>query len=196
MSDYVLILKGSPRENGNSSMLAERVAAGAREAGANVESFSLHTMDIRPCDGCDSCQETGGMCVIKDDMQALYPKLRRATAIVVASPIYWFTFTAQAKLCIDRWYALETPQGSELHGKKFGLVLTYGDIDLYTSGGINAIHTFESMCRYVHAEITGMVYGSADKAGDVVKNPDLLEKAYQLGRKLVGVPENAQPAGD
>jgi multimeric flavodoxin WrbA len=184
MSDYVLVLKGSPRENGNSSTLAARVAAGAKDNGAEVESVSLHTLDIRPCDACDSCHETGGVCVIKDDMQALYPKLRRATAIVVACPIYWFTISAQAKLCIDRWYALETPQGSELRGKKFGFVLTYGDIDLYTSGGINAIHTLESMCRYLRSEIVGMVYGSADKPGEVIDQPELMENAYQLGQKL------------
>jgi multimeric flavodoxin WrbA len=184
MSDFVLVLKGSPRENGNSSTLAEQVAAGAKAAGAEVESVSLHTLDIRPCDACDSCHETSGVCVIKDDMQSLYPKLRRASAILVASPVYWFTVSAQAKLCIDRWYAFESPQGSELRGKKFGFVLTYGDTDLYTSGGINAIHTYESMCRYLRAEIVGMVYGSADKAGEVINQPELMEKAYQLGRKL------------
>jgi multimeric flavodoxin WrbA len=185
MSDYVLILKGSPRENGNSSALAEKVAAGAKDSGAEVESLSLHEMDIRPCDACDSCQETGGVCVIKDDMQSLYPKLKRASAIVVASPVYWFTISAQAKLCIDRWYAFQTPQGSELRGRKFGFILTYGDVDLYTSGGINAIHTFESMCRFLHGDMVGMVYGSADKPGEVVNQPELMEKAYQLGRKLV-----------
>ncbi len=184
MSEYVLILKGSPRENGNSSTLAEQVAVGARQAGAEVESISLHTLDIRPCDACDSCHETGGVCVIKDDMQALYPKLRRASVIVVASPVYWFTYSAQAKLCIDRWYAFVTPEGNELNGKKFAFVLTYGDTDLYTSGGINAIHTFESMCRYLKAEIVGMLYGSADKAGEVINQPELMEKAVQLGRKL------------
>ncbi len=184
MSDFVLVLKGSPRENGNSSTLAEQVAAGAKAAGAEVESVSLHTLDIRPCDACDSCHETGGVCVIKDDMQSLYPQLRRASAILVASPVYWFTISAQAKLCIDRWYAFESPQGSELRGKKFGFVLTYGDTDLYTSGGINAIHTYESMCRYLRADIVGMVYGSADKAGEVINQPELMEKAYQLGRKL------------
>jgi multimeric flavodoxin WrbA len=185
MSDYVLILKGSPRENGNSSTLAEQVAAGAKDCGAEVECISLNTLDIRPCDACDSCQETGGVCVIKDDMQALYPKLKRASAIVVASPIYWFTISAQAKLCIDRWYAFQTSQGSELRGRKFGFILTYGDIDLYTSGGINAIHTFESMCRFLQTDMVGMVYGSADKPGEVINQPELMEKAYQLGRKLV-----------
>jgi multimeric flavodoxin WrbA len=193
MNEYVLILKGSPREDGNSSTLAEQVARGAREAGAEAECISLHTLNIRPCDACDSCHETGGVCVIKDDMQALYPKLRRASAIVVASPVYWFTLSAQTKLCIDRWYAFESPQGSELRGRKFGLVLTYGDSDLYTSGGINAIHTFESMCRYLKGEIVGMVYGTGDKPGEVAGNPGLMDKAFQLGKKLVE-PVKIQPA--
>jgi multimeric flavodoxin WrbA len=117
-------------------------------------------------------------------MQTLYPLLEKADAIVLASPVYWFTLSAQVKLCIDRWYALESPQGSALRGKQIGIVLTYGDTDLYTSGGINAIHTFESMFRYIGAEIKGMVYGSANKIGDAEKQPALMEKAYQLGKQL------------
>ena len=124
----ILILKSSPRKRANSSILADQVAAGAREAGATVESFDLHSLNIRPCDACDFCQGAAE-CVINDDMQMLYPKLRAADGIVVASPIYWFTLSAQAKLCIDRWYALEGSDGSALAGKQFGLVLTYGDVD-------------------------------------------------------------------
>ncbi len=195
MSDFVLVLKGSPRETGNSSTLAARVAAGAREGGAEVESISLHEMDIRPCDACDACHETDGICVIKDDMQSLYPKLRRAQAIVIASPIYWFTISAQTKLCIDRWYALESRQGNALRGKKFGIVLTYGDSDLYTSGGINAIHTFESMFRYIGAEMVGIVHGTANDVGDVEKQPELMEKAYRLGQQLVAASTDAKRAG-
>jgi multimeric flavodoxin WrbA len=183
MAKSILILKGSPREHGNSNTLADEVARGASEAGAQVESLLLHRLDIRPCDACDSCQETG-VCVLQDDMQKVYPLLERADAIVIASPVYWFTLSAQAKLCIDRWYALESPQGSALRGKQFGIVLTYGDTDLYTSGGINAIHTFESMFRYIGAEIVGMVYGTANKPGDAAAQPALMERAFQLGQKL------------
>lgn len=183
MSRFVLALKGSPRENGNSNTLAEQVIAGAREAGAEVESVWLHQMDIHPCDGCDVCHETE-MCIIKDDMQKIYPLLEKADAILIASPIYWFTISAQSKLCIDRWYALERPEGNLLRGKQFGIVLTFGDSDLYTSGGINAIHTFESMFRYIGGHIIGMVYGSAHKIGDVEKQPKLMERAYQLGITL------------
>jgi len=182
---HILILKSSPREAGNSSTLAGQAAAGARQAGAEVECFDLHALDIRPCDACDLCQEQGGGdCVIEDDMQALYPKLRRAEAILIASPVYWFTMSAQAKLCIDRWYALQTPQGNELAGKRFGVILTYGDTDPYTSGAINAIYTFQSMFRYLKTELVGIVYGSVSEVGDAQKQPELMQEAYQLGERL------------
>jgi multimeric flavodoxin WrbA len=186
MSKNILILKGSPREKGNSATLAAQVLAGAGQAGASVEDVYLHGMDIRPCDHCDFCQEGDVGCVIKDDMQKLYPKLRQADAIVIACPIYWFTMNAQMKLCIDRWYALETPQGSALRGKQLGIVLTYGDSDLYNSGGINAIHTFESIARYLKAEVVGIVHGTAMDVGDAEQQPELLERAYKLGQKLAG----------
>ncbi len=115
---YILILKGSPREKGNSSTLAEQAAAGARQAGAEVECFDLHKLDIHPCDACDICQGVSeGDCAIQDDMQMLYPKLRQAHAILIASPVYWFTLSAQTKLFIDRWYALQGSQGNELAHK-------------------------------------------------------------------------------
>ncbi len=183
MGKYILVFKGSPREKGNSTILAEKTIDGARNAGAQVESFSLHRMDIRPCDGCDTCHDTG-VCVLGDDMQVLYPKLRVADAIVIASPIYWFTVSAQTKLLIDRWYALETPQGSALKGKQLGILLTYGDSDPYSSGAINAIRTFQDMARYIEADIAGMVYGTANDEGDVLQQVHLLEQAYKLGEKL------------
>jgi multimeric flavodoxin WrbA len=188
-SKHVLILKGSPRKKGNSSILADQVADGARSAGAEVESFDLHNMDIRPCDACDACQGTDADCIIEDDMQILYPKLRSADAIVVASPIYWFTMNAQTKLCIDRWYALEDPQGNALAGKQIGIVLTYGDTDPFTSGAINAIRAFQDMFRYVKANIAGIVYGSASKVGEIQSQQELMERAFKLGRKLA----DAQP---
>jgi multimeric flavodoxin WrbA len=182
MTKNVLILKGSPREKGNSAVLADRAAAGAKEAGANVESIYLHSLDIRPCDGCDLCDD--GTCIIEDDMQPLYPKLTAADAIILASPIYWFTFTAQLKLCIDRWYGFQGHRWQEVSRKKFGILLTYGDTDLYNSGGINAIHTFETMARFLKSEIVGIVHGSLSDVGDAEKHPELLEQAYNLGKKL------------
>jgi multimeric flavodoxin WrbA len=188
MSKQVVILKGSPRERGNSNVLVDQVAAGAKASGANVESFYLHGMDIRPCDGCDFCRETG-VCVIKDEMQPLYAKLLAADALVLASPIYWFTYSAQLKLCVDRWYALWNFKHDMFKGKSIGIVMTYGGEDLYTSGGINAIHTFETMFRFLEADIVGWVYGSLMDIGDAQKSTELMKKADQLGKLL------AQPNG-
>lgn len=182
MTKNILILKGSPRERGNSAVLADRAAEGARLAGAQVESIYLHGLDIRPCDACDLCSD--GKCVIEDDMQPLYPKLAAADAILLASPVYWFTYSAQLKLCIDRCYGFQGDKWRPMAHKKFGIILTYGDTDLYNSGGINAIHTLETMCRFLKSEIVGIVHGSVMDPGDAEKQPVLLQQAYDLGRLL------------
>ena len=182
MTRNILILKGSPRERGNSAVLAEKAAEGARLAGAQVESVYLHGLDIRPCDACEEC--SSGACVIEDDMTSLYPKLAAADGIILASPIYWFTYSAQLKVCIDRWYGFQAHNWREVAHKEFGVILTYGDTDLYNSGGINAIHTFETMSRFLKSEIVGIVHGSLSDVGEAEKHPDLLEKAFALGKRL------------
>ena len=187
MSKSILILNGSPREKGNSATLANQLASGAKEAGAGVESVYLHDMDIRPCDACDFCQENGDGCVIADEMQSLYPKLRSADVIVIATPVYWFSLPAQMKLCVDRWYAMELSSGFELAGKKIALVMVYGDTDLYTSGGITVIYTLEGICRYTGLELAGIVHGTANDIGDAEKEPELMAQAFQLGQKLAAV---------
>ena len=65
------------------------------------------------------------------------------------------------------------------------MILTYGDEDVFASGGINALRSFQDICAFVKANLVGAVYGSADKAGDVKTNGKLLEKAFDLGKKLV-----------
>ncbi len=184
MSKSILILNGSPRENGNTVTLANQLTAGAEEVGAAVESVYLHDMDIRPCDACDFCQENGDGCVVSDDMQQLYPKLRAADAIVIASPVYWCSLTAQAKLCIDRWYAMELPDGFELAGKQLALLMVYAAEDLYSSGGDTVIYTVDRFSRYVGFDFEEIVHGTADKIGDAEKEPELMQRAFDLGRKL------------
>jgi multimeric flavodoxin WrbA len=183
----IVIVKGSPRRGGNSVVLAEQVAAGAEEAGGQVESFTLHQMEIKPCDACDVCQgEPYRGCIIDDDMQLLYPKLWEADALVIASPIYWFTISAQTKLFMDRCYGLVDAEGWALHGKQIGIILTYGDSDPYNSGAINAIRTFQDGFGYVGAEIAGLVYGSASDPGEIRGNEAVMRQAYELGRRLAG----------
>jgi multimeric flavodoxin WrbA len=165
------------------------VAVGAREVGAEVENIYLHGLDIRPCDGCDFCQGSADMgCAIEDDMQNLYPKIREADAILYASPVYWFTVSAQLKLFMDRCYALgggtEYEADHALAGKRIGIALSYGGDDPFDSGAVNAIRTFQDIFAYIPADIVGMVYGYASEAGEIRRNRDLMGKAYELGRKL------------
>ena len=177
----IVAVCGSFREESNTNKLIRTVA---EASGIECEFIELGGLKIQPCSGCSMCMMNEGVCPIDDDMQAVYPRLLAADAIVFASPIYWFTYSAQLKLCIDRMYALNSKQGHALRGKKVGVVLTYGDDDLYTSGGINAIYTFESMARYVKFEIVDMVYGTANEIGDAQKQPVLMEKAATLGQRL------------
>lgn len=179
----LLILEGSPRKKGNSNNLAAQAGAGAAESGAQVEMVYLHGMKISPCNGCDACRKTG-VCTVKDDMQTLYPKIVAADALVLASPIYWFTYSAQLKTCIDRWYALWNGKHDLFKNKPVGIILAYGDTDLYTSGGINAIHTFETMFRFLETRVE-FVYGSLMDVGDAEKNPDLMKQAFEMGKRLV-----------
>lgn len=184
MSNRILVLNGSPRLQGNTAVLSEQLANGARDFGADVEIIYLHGLDIEACDACDGCQSGGKGCVIGDDMQEIYPKLLSSDAIVIATPVYWYSMTAQMKLCIDRWYALESGEDFKLKGKRLSLLMVYGDTDLYTSGGINVIHVLEGNCRYVGMEFDGIVHGSASEIGDAEKDPALMDRAYQLGKEL------------
>jgi multimeric flavodoxin WrbA len=182
----VVIVIGSPRIKGNSSALAQQVAEGIKDSGAKAESFFLHGMEIKPCTACDVCLENSSKdCIIEDDMKTLYPKLRQADALVIASPIYWFTVSAQTKLFVDRCYALEGPEGNALKGKRIGIILTYADPDPFSSGAVNALRTFQDTFNYIGAVITGMIYGSAEDAGEIRENKDLMRKAYQLGQRIV-----------
>lgn len=181
----VLVLMASPRPKGNSTILAGEAARGAKDAGAEVKTFRLAKMKIGPCLACDGCrkpQATG--CVQKDDMTSLYAELRAADAVLIASPVYWFTMSAQIKLFMDRLYAFGTESYRPLKGKRVGIVLTYGDADPFASGAVNALRSFQDAFAYVGAPILGMVYGSADKAGAVKANKALIKDAYALGRTL------------
>ena len=185
MARKILVVIGSPRRNGNSASLAKEVAAGAKEAGAKVETIFLQGMNIQACTACDACRrKLKKDCILKDDMRALYPKMKAADGIVIASPIYWFTVSAQTKLFMDRWYALGGDDGYELAGKKFAVVLAYADADPFSSGAVNALRMFQDAFNYLGAEVVGTVYGSAWKAGEIRKNKALMETAYALGKKI------------
>ncbi len=185
LSKKVLILLGSPRKNGNSAALAEQIGKGAESAGADIESLFIQGMDIKPCSACWSCQKPESkQCSINDDMQGVYPKLVAADAWVIATPVHWFNMSTQTKLWMDRCFAL-AKYGESPFRKKIAIAISYGDMDPFASGAVNAIRSFQDSFKYVGAKIAGIVYGSALNPGDIKLNEELLKAAEELGRKLV-----------
>jgi multimeric flavodoxin WrbA len=190
MSKSVLILNGSPRRKGNTVYLIGKLEEGIRAThpDAQIEAANLAFMKIAPCRACDACHREdriGQYCASKDDMAGMYEKILQADAIVIASPIYWFTMTAQTKLFLDRLYGLWLERTSAFLGKAIAAILVYGDSDPYLSGAINAIHTIEDICRYSKAKLAGIVYGTANDIGDAEKDTVFSERAYMLGKALL-----------
>jgi multimeric flavodoxin WrbA len=186
MAKKVLVLLGSPRRNGNSAILAAEIARGAKSGKATVETVYLHGRKIAPCKACMSCRKKNSKgCSIPDEMQEIYPKLLEADCWVIASPVYWFTMSAQTKIFMDRCFGLFAYQQDPFRGKRIAIAMTYGDEDPFTSGCVNALRTFQDAYSFTESLIIGMVYGSAMEAGEIRSNEKAMREAYELGRKLV-----------
>jgi multimeric flavodoxin WrbA len=184
----VVVILGSPRKNGNSAILAEQISRGARSTGAKVDTIFLQGLKIAPCKSCYACQKRNSKgCAIKDDMQSLYLKLIKAEAWVIASPVYWFTMSAQTKIFMDRCFALPAYAKNPFLGKRIAIAMSFGDTDPFSSGCVNALRTFQDSFRYTGSKMVGMVYGSAMKAGDIKFNEVLMQEAEKLGKRLIKI---------
>lgn len=116
----IVILVGSMRKNGNTDLLAQAFAEGARENNF-VEIVSVADYKVNPCIGCNSCfTREGNKCFQNDDMDGIYEKLKVADMVVVTSPIYFYGISAELKAVIDR---LHTPMRNEFSIKKLALLL-------------------------------------------------------------------------
>jgi multimeric flavodoxin WrbA len=182
----VLVLLGSPRKKGNSALLAEQIAKGARSSGAVVETVYLHGLDIAPCKSCYACQKPNSKgCSIKDDMQRIYKTMLSAHAWVIASPVYWFNMSAQTKIWMDRCFALPAYGNDPFTGRRIAIAMSYGGEDPFDSGCVNALRTFQDAYGFTGSKIVGMVYGSAMGAGEIKSNKALMKTAKELGKKIV-----------
>jgi multimeric flavodoxin WrbA len=114
----------------------------------------------------------------------VYAELLDATAIILATPIYWFSVSAQMKLFIDRFYAFHTSEEYVFKEKPMAAVLVYGDKDPYNSGAVNAIYALKSMFKYNQAKFRKIIYGNAGKAGGVRENTSFMEDALKLGENM------------
>ncbi len=92
----ILIISSSPRKGGNSDLLCDRFADGAKDSGHTVEKVFLADMNIRYCHGCGACNATH-KCVQKDDMALILDKMVNADVIVLATPVYFYSMNGQMK---------------------------------------------------------------------------------------------------
>ncbi|MEI0518198.1 flavodoxin family protein [Brachyspira murdochii] len=103
----ILILNGSPRINGNTAALIEEFIKGAKLNGNDIIKFDLDKMNIHGCKGClKGGKDKESPCTQKDDMLKIYPHYKEADILVLASPMYYWAFSAQLKTAIDRLFAV------------------------------------------------------------------------------------------
>ena len=169
----ILILQGSPRANGNTAWMAEEFRKAAEAAGHKVTLVNVAHKKIAGCLACEYCHGKGnGACVQKDDMQDLYPLLAEAEALVIASPIYYFTLSAQMQAAIQRFYAIWKPGKV----KKTALLLSSHSPNVYDG----AVAEYKGIITFCGYEDTGIVTAKADEQ----KTDATREKIAALVAKL------------
>ena len=176
----VLIISTSPRKGGNSEILADEFAAGAREAGHDVEKVCLYDKTINFCKGCLACQKTQ-RCVIHDDADAIARKMKDADVLVFATPIYYYEMCGQMKTMLDRANPL------------FPAEYAFRDIYLLASaaeneesavdGAVNGLKGW--IACFEKARLKGVVRGvGATNPGDIRQSPSALEAARVMGKNV------------
>ncbi len=170
----ILVLNGSPRPSGNTAFLVDAFKKGAEEKSHQVTVVPVCQKKIAGCLACEYCHTKGnGSCIQKDDMSEVYPLLEEAEMIVLASPVYYHSFTGQLQCAINRIYALDKPKNL----KKAALILSSGSDEVY--GG--AIYEYQnSFLDYLKLEDMGIVTAF----GDQNKSPEKEQEVYQLGKSL------------
>jgi len=174
----VLIISSTPRNGGNSDVLCDDFARGARESGNAVEKIRLRELSLHFCTGCGVCNNTH-KCVQKDDMEALLAKLVAADVIVIASPVYFYSICAQLKVMIDRL----CPRYTEIADKEFYLIATAAEDARTTFDGTVAAYRGMLDCLPGARDVKHILCGGAWGLNEVQQLPAMKE-AYDAGRNL------------
>ena len=179
----ILGVVGSPRKGGNTEILMREVLQQAHEAGCETEMFRMSEKRVAPCDACAGCVETGS-CVIQDDMQELYSMLDRADGIVIGTPVYFGSVSAQTKAIMDRMFSLLRRR--TLKGKVAGSLVVTRRV-----GAIQTQSLIYSFCVVHGMVLAGGAIGYGREIGDVLTgvgggiDKSALEEARRLGADVV-----------
>jgi multimeric flavodoxin WrbA len=183
----ILGLHLSPRKGGNSEDALAEFIRGARQSGAEAETFSVADRRIEPCRACAAC-ETTGVCVISgDDMGPLYPLLASVPLVVVSTSLFFYDVPAQGKALIDRtqalWsrrYALKQPGTLRPGGRGFLLALgaTRGR-DLFLPVNLCVKYFFDAIG--LPKTFDSLFFRQLEAKGALKTRPDYLEQIYEAG---------------
>lgn len=168
----ITVLNGGPRTE-NTSAMVEAFVVGAEEAGHKVEVVNVGKMKIGGCLGCEYCHTKGeGACIQKDDFEKVLPAYMDCDMIVFASPIYYFTMTAQMYAAIQRIYCVGKPPKAT----KAAMLLSSGSPGVY--GG--SIAGFEGYMAFAGIENVGVITAAGDENKSEAKMAEIREFAKNL----------------
>ncbi|MFC2006701.1 flavodoxin family protein [Chloroflexota bacterium] len=183
----VLGIMGSPRIKGNTDLLLDEVLKGAQTEGAEVEKIIVDNLNLSPCREYLGCFKDGN-CVIRDDMDDIYPKLLSSDVVIIASPMFFYGLTSQLKALIDRCQALwarkyilkRNPPDSRRKGVFIAVGATRGK-RLFDGSRLTLRYFFESAGIKYTDEL--LAHG-VDKRGEIKQHPTALSDAFELGKRL------------
>ena len=175
----VIVISTSLRRGSNSDLLAERFAAGAKDAGHEVEKLTLVGKDIQFCRGCMACQKLG-RCVIQDDVNAIMARVLESDVVVWATPIYYYEMSGQMKTLIDRMNAMYE---QDYRFRDVYLLTTAAEDETETPKRAEAGLTGWTDC-YPKCRLAGTLFcGGVNDAREIEGNPKL-DEAYAMGQRV------------
>jgi multimeric flavodoxin WrbA len=184
-----LILIGSPRKKGSTTVLAAEAARGLKDQGVETTTVFLNDMKIRGCQACYWCKRNDlAACAVKDDMQHIHKLLQEADGVIVASPIYFSSVTAQTKVWLDRMFPYIS---MDLVPK---LPKTTKVSFIFTQNQQNPALFRPGIDAFMYAVgLSGVTQGDhliacnldAGVKSPVTDYPDYLEMAYRIGHDLI-----------
>ncbi|ORV88351.1 flavodoxin family protein [Mycolicibacterium iranicum] len=187
-----LIISASPREDGNSHVLAHAAAEGARAAGQTVDHVFLDDYVRRMLDNCRKCRRAEDrMCSLDDRYgELLVDRMLPADGIIYAMPLYFYGMPGRLKTVFDRLFcytANSAPQQDlvveGIMHKKVGVLISCEESYLGATQGV--IAQFQELTRYLNQDLVGVVVGNGNSRGEIVRDPsDPVSRAQKLAAML------------
>jgi multimeric flavodoxin WrbA len=186
----VTTLLGSARKKGNTATVLGWVEEELESLGHDVERIYLNNKAFGGCLGCAKCREYPAeiACVQNDDAIGIMEQMIASGAVLFASPIYFWGFSAQIKTLIDRGYSLVTNyhkpgHTSLLEGKRLGLLVT--GADPYEENAEGMFTAFHRIVNFYLARKSGELYvGECSVPAELSEG--VKKNAFELARSLVG----------